>query len=165
MDAKAVLADVGDGDQEVFLQTEEVGDYALKWDGTTAWKQCWGGGNSDPVVDDLDGDGHPEAIFAADDGFLSVFDAATGTPRWTFDPAKPLGGAPPPIPLAPPRPSPPPSGWGAPPPPSPWPPPSPTSTATCPRRSSSRRATPPATAPSRTTGTTTSPSWPSKLGR
>src|ERR1051325_2407221 len=101
MDAKAVLADAGDGDQEVFLQTEEVGDYALKWDGTTAWKQCWGGGNSDPVVDDLDGDGHPEAIFAADDGFLSVFDAATGTPRWTFDTAKQLGVSPASISVAP----------------------------------------------------------------
>ncbi|MHB1262095.1 MAG: FG-GAP repeat domain-containing protein [Thermoplasmatota archaeon] len=86
MDSKPVLADAdGDGALEIFLQTEEVGIFALRSDGTTLWKQCWAGGNADPLVDDLDGDGRLEAIFAADDGYLAVLDAAKGSVKWTFD--------------------------------------------------------------------------------
>ncbi|MEA3204201.1 MAG: hypothetical protein QOI63_1881 [Thermoplasmata archaeon] len=89
MDAKATIADVGDGGpKEILVQTEEVGFYALRADGTTLWKQCWGGGNSAPVVDDLDGDGRLEAIVASDAGFISVLDAKTGVPRWTYDSRK-----------------------------------------------------------------------------
>jgi hypothetical protein len=86
MDAKATLADVGDGGaKEILVQTEEVGFYALRADGSTLWKQCWGGGNSAPAVADIDGDGRPEAIVASDAGVISVLDAAKGYPKWTFD--------------------------------------------------------------------------------
>jgi outer membrane protein assembly factor BamB len=86
MDARAVLSDLdGDGSVDILLQTEEVGVFALKADGSTLWKQCWAGGNADPVAADLDGDGRPEAIFAADDGYLSVLDGAKGTVKWTYD--------------------------------------------------------------------------------
>lgn len=86
MDSRPVLADVnGDGTQEILLQTEEVGVFALRPDGSTLWKQCWGGGNADPVADDLDGDGTLEAIFAADNGFVAVLDGAKGTVKWTYD--------------------------------------------------------------------------------
>lgn len=89
MDAKAALADLdGDGTLEVLVQTEETGFFALRADGTTLWSKCWGGGNSAPVVADLDGDGRPEAIFASDGGFLSVLDGATGAPLWTYDARK-----------------------------------------------------------------------------
>lgn len=91
MDAKVTLADLdGDGSLEILAQTEEVGVFALKADGTSLWRQCWGGGNAAPVADDLDGDGRLEAIFAADDGYLAVLDGAKGTVKWTFD-AKELG--------------------------------------------------------------------------
>ncbi|HUR63717.1 MAG TPA: hypothetical protein VM241_04465 [Candidatus Thermoplasmatota archaeon] len=89
MDAKATIADIGDGGaKEILVQTEEIGFYALRADGSTLWKQCWGGGNSAPVVADLDGDGRPEAIVASDAGFISVLDAKTGVPKWTFDSKK-----------------------------------------------------------------------------
>ena len=86
MDSKPVLADLDrDGTFEVLLQTEEVGVFALRSDGSTLWKQCWSGGNADPVADDLDGDGKPEAIFAADNGFVTVLEGATGAVKWTYD--------------------------------------------------------------------------------
>jgi len=86
MDAKPTLADSdGDGTLEVFVQTEEIGFFALNSDGSVRWKQCWAGGNSAPVVDDLNADGHPETIVASDSGFLSVLSADTGAPQWTFD--------------------------------------------------------------------------------
>lgn len=86
MDSRPVLSDLdGDGTLEILIQTEEIGVFALKADGTTLWKQCWGGGNADPVAADLEGDGKPEAIFAADDGYLAVLDGAKGSVKWTFD--------------------------------------------------------------------------------
>lgn len=88
MDAKATLGDLdGDGRLEIVVQTEERGFYALRADGTTLWHQCWGGGNSAPVIADLDGDGRLEAIVASDSGFLSVLNGATGEALWTFDAA------------------------------------------------------------------------------
>lgn len=91
MDAKPTLADLdGDGSLEILAQTEEVGVFALKADGTSLWRQCWGGGNAAPVAEDLDGDGKLEAIFAADDGYLAVLDGAKGAVKWTFD-TKELG--------------------------------------------------------------------------
>lgn len=93
MDAKATLADLDrDGTLEILVQAEEMGLYALDADGSTRWRQCWAGGNSAPVADDLDGNLMPEAIFASDSGFLSVLDGSTGDPVWTFDAAGPLYG-------------------------------------------------------------------------
>jgi hypothetical protein len=101
MDSKPVLADLdSDGSLEILLQTEEVGLFALRADGTSLWRQCWGGGNADPVAEDLDGDGKPEAIFASDAGYLSVLDGAKGFPKWTFD-TRSLGIKPASIPVAP----------------------------------------------------------------
>ncbi|MEK6976224.1 MAG: VCBS repeat-containing protein [Candidatus Thermoplasmatota archaeon] len=86
MDAKAALGDLdGDGKLEILVQTEEMGFYALRADGSTLWQKCWGGGNSAPVIADLDGDGRPEAIVASDAGFLAVLAGATGDPLWTYD--------------------------------------------------------------------------------
>jgi hypothetical protein len=86
MDAKAAVGDLdGDGELEVVVQTEEVGFYALRADGTTLWRQCWGGGNAAPVIADLDGDGGMEVVMASDAGFLAVLDGATGKPQWTYD--------------------------------------------------------------------------------
>jgi PQQ enzyme-like repeat protein len=93
MDAKPTLADVdGDGVLEILVQTEEQGFFALNADGATRWKQCWAGGNSEPLAEDLDGDGKLEAIVASDSGFISVLNAATGDPLWTFDAADPVYG-------------------------------------------------------------------------
>jgi hypothetical protein len=89
MDAKATLGDVdGDGTLEIAVQTEETGFYVLRADGSTLWKQCWGGGNSAPVLADLDGNGRPEFIVGSDGGFLAVLSGATGAPLWTFDATK-----------------------------------------------------------------------------
>jgi hypothetical protein len=91
MDAKPTLADLdGDGSLEILAQTEEVGVFAYRADGTNLWRQCWAGGNAAPVAEDLDGDGRLEAIFAADDGYLAVLDGAKGSVKWTFD-TKELG--------------------------------------------------------------------------
>ncbi len=85
MDATPVLADIdGDGRHEIFLQVEQVGLYGIDSDGSLMWSQCWAGGNADAAVDDLDGDGDMEVVFASDSGFVSVLDAATGKPQWTF---------------------------------------------------------------------------------
>jgi hypothetical protein len=86
MDAGPALADLdGDGGLEVLVQTEEVGFYALRADGSTLWSQCWAGGNAAPVAEDLDGDGQPEVIVGSDAGQLSVLDGRSGQPLWTFD--------------------------------------------------------------------------------
>jgi hypothetical protein len=86
MDAGPTLADLdGDGTLEVLVQTEEVGFYALRPDGTTLWRQCWAGGNAAPVAADLDGDGRLEVVVASDSGLVSVLRGAGGHPLWTFD--------------------------------------------------------------------------------
>ncbi|MHB1261123.1 MAG: FG-GAP repeat domain-containing protein [Thermoplasmatota archaeon] len=86
MDAKAAVGDLdGDGELEIVVQTEERGFFALRADGSTLWSKCWGGGNSAPVIADLDGNGRPEVILGSDAGLLSVLDGATGAPRWTYD--------------------------------------------------------------------------------
>lgn len=89
MDAKAATGDLDrDGELEIVVQTEEVGFYALRADGSTLWSQCWGGGNSAPVVADLDGDGGNEVVVASDGGYLAVLDGASGNPLWTYDARK-----------------------------------------------------------------------------
>jgi len=86
MDAKPTLADVDrDGRLEILVQTEEIGFYALRADGTTLWKQCWAGGNGAPVAAELYGDGRMQVIVGSDSGLLSVLDGATGAPLWTFN--------------------------------------------------------------------------------
>lgn len=86
MDAKAAVGDLdGDGELEIVVQTEERGFFALRADGSPLWSQCWGGGNSAPVIADLDGDGRPEVVVASDGGFLAVLDGASGDPVWTYD--------------------------------------------------------------------------------
>jgi hypothetical protein len=86
MDAKPTLADLdGDGALEILVQTEEVGFFALRADGTELWRQCWAGGNASPVAADLDHDGRLEVVVASDNGLLAVLDGASGSPLWTFD--------------------------------------------------------------------------------
>ncbi len=93
MDATPVLVDVdGDGADEVFMQVEQVGLLALASDGQTLWKQCWAGGNADAALADLDGDGDIEVVFASDSGFISVLDAQSGKPQWTFNAHAPVYG-------------------------------------------------------------------------
>lgn len=85
MDAKAALGDLdGDGTLEIVVQTEETGFFALRADGSTLWQQCWGGGNSAPVIADLDGDARMEVVVGSDSGLLAVLDGASGGPLWTF---------------------------------------------------------------------------------
>jgi outer membrane protein assembly factor BamB len=85
MDAGPHLADLdGNGTLDILVQTEEVGTFALRPDGSMLWKLCWSGGNADPTTADTDGDGKLDVVFASDDGQLSVVDAATGHPKWTF---------------------------------------------------------------------------------
>jgi len=88
MDAKPTLADLdGDGSLEILVQTEEVGFFALRADGTELWHQCWAGGNSSPVAADVDGDGRLEVVVGSDAGQLSVLAGDTGQPIWTFNAA------------------------------------------------------------------------------
>ena len=89
MDAGPVLADLdGDDTLEILVQTEEQGIYGLDTDGSTMWNHCWGAGNAEPVATDLAGEGSVEAVFASDAGLITVFDAASGNPLWTFDAAE-----------------------------------------------------------------------------
>lgn len=88
MDAKAAVGDLDgseDGALEIAVQTEEVGFFVLRADGSTLWQQCWAGGNSAPVIADLDGNGRNELLVASDSGFLAVLNGATGGPLWTYD--------------------------------------------------------------------------------
>ncbi|MFA5944954.1 MAG: PQQ-binding-like beta-propeller repeat protein [Candidatus Thermoplasmatota archaeon] len=89
MDAKAAVGDLDrDGTLEIVVQTEERGFFALRADGSTLWSQCWGGGNSAPIITDLEGDGRAEVIVASDGGLVAVFDGAKGNPLWTYDAAQ-----------------------------------------------------------------------------
>lgn len=93
MDAPPVLADLdGEPGMEVLVNTEQVGLYALRGDGSLLWKQCWAGGNAAPAAGDLNGDGNIEAVFASDSGFIAALDGKTGSPLWTFDAASPRYG-------------------------------------------------------------------------
>lgn len=93
MDAEAALGDLdGDGTLEIAVHTEEIGFFALNNDGTIRWSKCWSGGNSAPVIDDLNGDGRAEVVLAADSGRISVLDGDTGQPRWAFNAADALYG-------------------------------------------------------------------------
>lgn len=86
MDGGPAVADLdGDGDMEVVVQVEEVGLFGYDTDGTKMWQQCWAGGNSAPVIDDLEDDGTLEAVFASDSGVIAVLDGQTGAPQWTYD--------------------------------------------------------------------------------
>jgi outer membrane protein assembly factor BamB len=86
MDSKPTIVDLnGDGVNEILVQNEEEGLYALTADGGILWSQCWAGGNDEPIADDLNGDGKMEAIFTSDSGLVSVFDGATGAPEWSFN--------------------------------------------------------------------------------
>ncbi|HLE48351.1 MAG TPA: VCBS repeat-containing protein, partial [Candidatus Thermoplasmatota archaeon] len=93
MDAKPTVADVNaDGVQEILVQTEETGLFALSADGTVLWHHCWAGGNAEPVVADLGGDGDADVIFASDSGQLVVLTGINGKPQWSFDAASPAYG-------------------------------------------------------------------------
>lgn len=72
----------------VLAQTEEEGMYAFDADGKPAWHYCWGGGNASPLLADLDGDGVDEAIFAGDQGLVTVIRPSDGAIQWSYDAAK-----------------------------------------------------------------------------
>ncbi|HVL49427.1 MAG TPA: VCBS repeat-containing protein [Candidatus Thermoplasmatota archaeon] len=85
-DGAAFLADVeGNGKQWVFLQTDGTpGQYAFDPTGKFVWGGLRGDGNGGPVVDDLDGDGRLEVVFATDGGQVIVQDAKTGDLKWRY---------------------------------------------------------------------------------
>lgn len=86
MDAKPVLADLeGHGELAIIVHEEERNGYAFRPDGKLLWKASTGGGNAEPAVGDLDGDGTPEVVFASDSGLVTVVDGRTGATRWTYD--------------------------------------------------------------------------------
>lgn len=102
MDAGPHLADLdGNGEIDILVQTEEVGTFAIRPDGTYLWKLCWSGGNADPTTGDTDGDGGLDVVFASDDGQISVVDAKTGEPKWTFQARDELKISPGSIPVTP----------------------------------------------------------------
>ncbi len=87
-DSKPVLADLDrDGDLEIIASTEENGVYALYQNGTIMWSRCIGGGNAEPTVADITGDGYPEVVFASDGGVVTAMSGKSGAtlPGWPFD--------------------------------------------------------------------------------
>ncbi|HEV8361529.1 MAG TPA: VCBS repeat-containing protein [Candidatus Thermoplasmatota archaeon] len=86
MDAKPVLHDVDYTHvYEIYAQVEEQGVFALRANGTVIWKHNASGGNAEPVIADVDLDGHLEALFFSDSGLVRVYTAKTGAAEWTFD--------------------------------------------------------------------------------
>ncbi|HVL87016.1 MAG TPA: VCBS repeat-containing protein [Candidatus Thermoplasmatota archaeon] len=90
MDAPPVLADLtGDGRLEILVQTEEVGVFAYRADGSILWKRCtrddghpfWGG-NGEPGVGDLRGTGKLDVVWASDGGTVIATDGRTGKTLW-----------------------------------------------------------------------------------
>lgn len=102
IDGNAFLSDVdGDGTLEVFTQTDGYpGQFSFSHDGKLRWLRAEHDGNAGAQVADLDGNGRKEVVFATDAGFVAVFDADHGTPRWSFD-AKANGADPGSIPVPP----------------------------------------------------------------
>jgi hypothetical protein len=85
MDAQPVLFDVDrDGKLDILVQTEEVGVFALRLDGSTLWKRCISGGNGEPAVADMDFDGMMDVVFASDDGVVTRLSGLTGATIWSF---------------------------------------------------------------------------------
>lgn len=92
MDAKPVLIDANrNGFFEIHVQVEEVGLFALKYDGGILWKKNVSGGNAEPVVADWDRDGHLETLFFSDDGWVRVYDSLTGAFEWNYDAKQKIG--------------------------------------------------------------------------
>ncbi|HEX9816449.1 MAG TPA: VCBS repeat-containing protein, partial [Candidatus Thermoplasmatota archaeon] len=76
-----------DGDLDIVASTEENGVYAYRMDGTRLWARCIGGGNAEPTVADITGDGYPEVVFASDGGVVTAMSGKSGAtlPGWPFD--------------------------------------------------------------------------------
>lgn len=86
MDSKPVIADLDqDGTLEILAATEEVGVYALRLDGRLYWKNCISGGNAEPAVGDVTGDGKPDVVFGSDGGVVSALNGRTGATIWTYN--------------------------------------------------------------------------------
>jgi hypothetical protein len=85
-DSKPVLADLDrDGKLDILMQTEEVGVYAIRSNGQLMWKDCIGGGNGEPGVGDLNGDGWPEVVWCSDGGVVTATSGRTGGIQWSYN--------------------------------------------------------------------------------
>jgi outer membrane protein assembly factor BamB len=85
MDGGVAIADLDrDGRMEILGQTENLGLFMLREDGSLAWRLCLDGGNAEPTAGDLRGDGRTLAVFSSDSGHVRAVDAQ-GKVVWSFD--------------------------------------------------------------------------------
>lgn len=92
--ARPLVGDVdGDGALEVVSLSERAGAFAVSAEGAVRWRYrprplaaLQPAASTDPVLVDLEGDGHLELLAAFEGAGLHVLDAATGALRWRFAP-------------------------------------------------------------------------------
>lgn len=85
MDSRPLLADLNrDGKFEIIASTEESGVYALRDNGALYWKRCIGGGNAEPEIGDLDGNGFPDVVFGSDGGTITAMRGTSGSTMWSY---------------------------------------------------------------------------------
>ncbi|MFZ5482371.1 MAG: PQQ-binding-like beta-propeller repeat protein [Myxococcota bacterium] len=80
-DGLVAVADFdGDGDGEI-VKTSGIYVTGMETDGTEIWSNSYSGNIGAPAVDDLDDDGIPEVVFAAQNSLVCL-DALTGAVKW-----------------------------------------------------------------------------------
>jgi hypothetical protein len=83
LDGLIAVADFdGDGEGEI-VKTSGIFVTGMETDGTEVWSVTYSGNLGAPAVDDLDADGLPDVVFAAQNSLIALDWNANGAVKWT----------------------------------------------------------------------------------